>query len=71
MGGGREQGRERRGERKGMDEGNGNGHGTEKGETDGSKEANWDWKRKDDRWWVTRRSTGSSTGEGVPIRFGT
>ena len=63
--------RERSGERKGEVDGNRNGQGTAKGEADGSEEANGDRKRKGDRWWGTRRSTGSSTGEGVPIRFGT
>ena len=58
-------------ERKGKADGNGNGQGTAKGEADGSKEENGDQKRKNNRWWGTRRSTGSSTGEGVPIRFGT
>ena len=71
VGKGVEQGTERRGERKGTDDGNGNGQGTAKGEADGSEEDNGDRKRKGDRWWGTRRSTGNSTGEGVTIRSGT
>ena len=42
-----------------------------KGESDGSEEDSGERKRKSNRWWGTRRSTGSSTGEEVPIRFGT
>ena len=42
-----------------------------KGEAGGSEEDNGDRKRKGVRWWETRRSTGSSTEEGVQIRFGT
>ena len=42
-----------------------------KGETDRSEEDNRDRKRKGVRWWGTRCSNGSPTGEGVPIRFGT
>ena len=59
------------GERKWTADGNRNVQETVKGGADGSKEANGDWKRKGDRWWGMRRSTGSSTGEGVPIRFST
>ena len=54
-----------------MANGNGNGQGTAKGEAGGSKEDDRDWKRKGDHWWETRRSTGSCTGEGGPIIFGT
>ena len=45
--------------------------GTAKGEEGGREEDNGDWKRKGVRWRGTRRSTGSPTSEGVPIRFGT
>ena len=71
VGEGEEQGTERRGGRKGAADDNGNGQGTAKGGADGSEEDNGDRERKGNRWWGTRRSTGSSTGEGVPIRFGT
>ena len=71
VGTGGEQGTERRGERKGQTNGTGNGKGTAKGEADGGEEANGERKRKANRWWGTQRSTGSSTGEEVPIRFGT
>ena len=71
VGEGGEQGRERSGERKGKAEGNRNGQGTAKGEAGRSEEYNGDRKRKCVRWWGTRRSTGSPTGEGVPIRFST
>ena len=60
MGG--EQGTERRGEQKVMTDRTGNGQGTAKGEADRGKEANGEKKRKDNHWWGTRRSTGSSTG---------
>ena len=43
----------------------------ERGGSGGSEEDNRDWKRKVIRWWGTRWSTGSPTGEGVLIRFGT
>ena len=42
-----------------------------KGEADGGKEANGERKEKGNRWWGARQSTGGSTGEEVPIRFGT
>ena len=71
VGTGVEQGTERRGERKEPTNGTGNGQGTGKGEADGCKEDNRERKRKSNRWWGTRRSTGTSTGEEVPIRFGT
>ena len=51
--------------------GNENRQGTAKGEAYGSEKDNRDLKRKSNRWWETRRSTGSSTGEGVLIRSGT
>ena len=70
VGKGAERGTDRRGERKGAAAGNGNRQGTAKGEAGGSKEDNGDRKRKGDRWWGTRRSTGISTGGGVPIIFG-
>ena len=47
------------------------GNGTAKGEADGGEEANRERKKKGNRCWGTRRSTGSSTGEEVPIRLGT
>ena len=62
---------ERRRERKETADGTGNRQGTEKGESDRREEGNGERKRKSNRWWGTRRSTGSSTGEEVPIRFGT
>ena len=62
---------ERRGERKGTADGNGNGQGMAKGEAGGSEDDNGYRKRKGNRWWGTWRSTGSSTGEGLPIRFST
>ena len=71
VGTGGERGTEQRGGRKGGGDGNGNGQVTEKGGADGSKEYNGYRKRKSKSWWGTRRSTGSSKGEGVPIRFGT
>ena len=67
----REQGTEKRGERKGSTEGEGNGQGTAKGESDGYEEANGEGKRKGNRWWGALKSTGGSTKEEVPIRFGT
>ena len=69
MGG--ERGTERKEEGKETADGTGNGQGTAKGETEGSEEASVEQKGKSNRWWVTQRSTGSSTGEEVPIRFGT
>ena len=71
VGTGGEQGMERRGGPKGTADGNVNGQGTAKGEAYESEEDNGNWKRKRNRWWGKWRSTGSSTGEGVPIRFGT
>ena len=71
VGTGGERGTERRGERKGPTNGTGNRQGTSKGEADKYEEDNGECKRKIHRWWGTRRSTGSSTGEEVPIRFGT
>ena len=70
VGKGGELGRERSGERKGKADGDGNGQGTAKGEAVRSEEDNGYQKRKDVRWWRTRRSTGSPTSEGVPIKFG-
>ena len=71
VGTGGERGTERRGERKRTADGNRSGQGTAKGEADKSEEDNRDRKRKGNLWWGTQRSTGSPTGEGVPIRFGT
>ena len=68
---GGEQGTERRGEQKGPTDGIGNRQGTAKGKADRGKEANGERERKGNRWWGTRQNTGSSTGEEVPIRFGT
>ena len=65
------QGTERRGERTGVAGETGNGQGTEKGESDGDEEANGVGKRKGNRWWGVLNSTGGSTKEEVPIRFGT
>ena len=58
-------------ERKGVTEETGSGQGTTKGESDGDEEANGEGKRKRNRWWVSLKSTGCSTKEEVPIRFGT
>ena len=49
----------------------GNGQGTARGEADGDEEANREGKRKGNRWWRALKSTGGSTKEEVPIRFGT
>ena len=54
-----------------MTGGAGNGQGTAKGESDGDEEANGEGKRKGNRWWGALKSTGDSTKEEVPIRFGT
>ena len=42
-----------------------------KGEADGYEEANGEGKRKGNRWWGALKSTGGSTKEKGPIRFGT
>ena len=42
-----------------------------KGEADRYEEDNRERKVKSNRWWGTRRRTRSSTGDEVPIRFGT
>ena len=68
---GGELGTEQRVERKGTANRTRHGQGTAKGESNGSKEDNRERKRKSNRWWGTRQSTGSSMGEEVPIRFGT
>ena len=49
----------------------GNGQGMAKGESYGGKEANRGGKKKGKRWWGEFKSTGGSTKEEVPIRFGT
>ena len=71
VGMGGERGTEQKGGRKETANGTRNGQGTAKGEADGCKEASRERKGKSNSWWVTRRSTGNSTGEEVPIRFGT
>ena len=60
-------GRERSGERKGADNRNLNGQGTAKGEAGKIEENDGDRKRKFVRWWGTRQSTGSPTGEGCRL----
>ena len=55
----------------GKADGDGTGQGTTKGGAGGSEKGNRDWKRTSVRWWGTRRSNGSPTSGGVPIRFGT
>ena len=70
VGTGGERGTERRWERKGPINRTGKGQGTVKGEADGCEEDNGERKRKINRWWGTRQSTGSSMGEEGPIRFG-
>ena len=66
-----QRGTERRGERTGLTGEAGNGQGTAKGESDGDEEANEEGKRKCNHWWGALNSTGGSTKDEVPIRFGT
>ena len=71
VGTGGERGTERWGEQTGSTGEAGKGQGKTKGESDGDGEANGEGKRKDNRWWGALKSTGGSTKEEVPIRFGT
>ena len=71
LGTGGERGTERRGERTGVTGETRNGQVTAKGESDSDEEANGEGKRKGNRWWGELDSTGDSTKEELPIRFGT
>ena len=62
---------ERRREQTGSTGEAGNGQVTSKGESDGDEEGNVEGKKKGNRWWGALKSTGGSTKEKVPIRFGT
>ena len=68
---GGEWGKERWGERTGSTGEGEKGQGTAKGESDGDEEANGEGKKKGNRWCGALKSTGGSTKEEVPIRFGT